>query len=223
MRRSSALLAMGCRLRAALLNNPNVQLPQLLEAVTGLTSGPPVYHTYLSHALTSLRHFRAGTSQQPDELRNSTAVRVLFQMQQRRQARAPHSRNPTVAARTTCTSSTVTERLPCASQVGGNMGGDSKPAASGGAGAGAQGGAPAAQPGWLLQHCPPQLLPYTQLMRLEKPIGAWSASLSFFLLCGGPAAQPGWRCGTAAAAAALHGVHAPGEALRRLRLWLGCA
>ena len=185
MRRSSALLALGCRLRAALQGNPTVQLPQLLEAVTGLTSGPPVYHTYLPHALTSLRHFSAGTSQQPDELRNVTAVRDLFQVQQRRQARAPHSRNPTIASRTNCTSSIVTAGLPCDSQVGdnpGRIGGDSKPVASGGAGAGAREGAPAAQPGWLLQHCPPQLLPYTQLMRLEKPIGACSASLRFCLL-----------------------------------------
>lgn len=185
MRRSSALLALGCKLRAALQSSPNVQLPQLLEAVAGLTSGPPVYYTYLPHALTSLRHFSAGTSQQPDELSNSTAVRDLFQKQQRRQARAPHSRNPTIASHTNCTSCVVPEGLPCDSQVGdtpGRMGGDSKPVASGGAGACARGGAPAAQPGWLLQHCPPQLLPYTQLMRLEKPIGACSASLSFLLL-----------------------------------------
>ncbi len=38
----------------------------------------------------------------------------------------------------------------------------------------AGGGGPMAgspPPGWLDRNCPPQLLPYAQLMRLDKPIG----------------------------------------------------
>jgi len=48
---------------------------------------------------------------------------------------------------------------------------DGGPEATSAAGPASGGAAPAPQPGWLLRHCPPRLLPYTQLMRLEKPIG----------------------------------------------------